>query len=147
METMELMETITRTNKRVWYSKGLRFECNQCGKCCRGEPGVVWVDPGDIIDMAGEVKMQVGKFSEKYVRKISTRYSLRELANGDCVMYKDGCRVYSTRPVQCLTFPFWSDSLKSKESWEALKDECPGIDVGRLYSAAEIRKILKASGE
>ena len=30
--------------QQAWYSEGLRFECTQCGACCSGEPGYVWVD-------------------------------------------------------------------------------------------------------
>ncbi|WP_211435994.1 YkgJ family cysteine cluster protein [Candidatus Kuenenia stuttgartiensis] len=37
---------------KPWYKKGLQFECQQCGKCCRGEPGVVWVNDKEIKDIS-----------------------------------------------------------------------------------------------
>lgn len=27
-----------------WFKDGQRFECQRCGRFCRGEPGVVWVN-------------------------------------------------------------------------------------------------------
>ena len=27
-----------------WFKEGLKFECQRCGRCCRGEPGVIWVN-------------------------------------------------------------------------------------------------------
>ena len=46
-------------NRQAWYSEGLRFECTQCGACCSGEPGYVWVDEAEIAAMANEMKMSV----------------------------------------------------------------------------------------
>ena len=34
--------------KSLWYRDGLRFECTQCGKCCTGAPGYVWVDDDEV---------------------------------------------------------------------------------------------------
>ncbi|WP_143426435.1 YkgJ family cysteine cluster protein, partial [Helicobacter pylori] len=38
------------------------------------------------------------------------------------------CQIYSARPKQCQTFPFW-ESVKtfSKEQKEAFCQSCPGI--------------------
>ena len=27
----------------TWYADGLRFTCTQCGNCCTGQPGFVWI--------------------------------------------------------------------------------------------------------
>ena len=35
-----------------WYQSGLRFTCTQCGHCCTGEPGFVWVDDADLAAIA-----------------------------------------------------------------------------------------------
>ena len=43
--------------KLPWYADGLRFECSQCGDCCTGEPGYVWVDEAEITAMAVEMEM------------------------------------------------------------------------------------------
>ena len=44
--------------KGEWYHEGLRFECTQCGKCCSGAPGFVWVDDGEVAAMAQVMEME-----------------------------------------------------------------------------------------
>lgn len=48
------------------------------------------------------------------------------------------CRVHAVKPVQCSTFPFWSDLLDDALAWDYAKTYCPGMDEGRLYSRSEI---------
>ena len=38
--------------KDVWYAGGLRFQCTQCGDCCSGSEGYVWVNQQEIDAMA-----------------------------------------------------------------------------------------------
>jgi len=38
--------------------------------------------------------------------------------------------VYAARPVQCGTFPFWRENLRTRAQWEALGAFCPGIGRG-----------------
>ncbi|WP_296458322.1 hypothetical protein [Rubinisphaera sp.] len=35
-----------------WYKDGLKFECTQCGNCCTGGPGAVWVSEEEIQAIA-----------------------------------------------------------------------------------------------
>ena len=37
-----------------WYGEGLRFECSQCGNCCRnhGEYGYVYLMPPEVTALA-----------------------------------------------------------------------------------------------
>lgn len=53
------------------------------------------------------------------------------------------CRVHSVKPMQCRSFPFWTDLLDDTSVWDFAKQDCPGMDApqGRLYSAEEIRQI------
>src|SRR5580698_7318774 len=102
-----------------WYQDGLKFECTQCGNCCTGAPGFVWVNEAEIAALAAEVGMEnVEKFEQKYVRKVGNRRSLKEFSNGDCVFF-DGearkCTVYGARPRQCRTWPFWNSNLETPE--------------------------------
>ena len=39
--------------KDVWYAGGLRFQCTQCGDCCSGAEGYVWVNQAEIDALAG----------------------------------------------------------------------------------------------
>jgi Fe-S-cluster containining protein len=71
--------------------------------------------------------------------------SLREKSNFDCILWKNGCVVYRSRPVQCGTFPFWESIVHSLKTWKELMKDCPGIGKGRVYSRAEIEIMLARS--
>lgn len=135
-----------------WYADGLRFECTQCGDCCTGAPGHVWLNEDEIAALAAAVgESDIGVFESKFVRRVGARKSLKELpqANYDCI-FLDGdtrrCLVYEARPQQCRTWPFWDSNLRNRESWQAASDVCPGCNSGRLYQLEEIeaqRKVVK----
>jgi len=127
-----------------WYANGLRFECTHCNQCCGGPPGYVWVTDEEVTRIARFLGLQPLDFRERYCRSAWWRTSLRERPNGDCVLLTaEGCSAYPVRPAQCQTFPFWQDVLRSRRRWEDLKDRCPGIDRGRLYTRAEIEQIAR----
>ena len=126
----------------VWYHAGLRFECQRCGGCCRGEPGYVWVRDLEIAAIARFLALSRDQFLERYVRQVFGDLSLTERPNGDCVLWSpDGCLIYPVRPTQCRTFPFWNEYVRSPEAWEAAGRRCPGVGKGRLYTAAEIQHL------
>jgi len=104
----------------------------------------VWVTFEEITRMAVTVGMSRDDFVEKYVRREGFRLSLRERANGDCVLWHDRCDVYNCRPVQCRTFPFWEDALGSERAFRLVARDCPGVGKGKRYTAEEILRI--ASG-
>ena len=133
-------------NGSCWYDKGLMFSCKQCGGCCTGDPGYVWISPEEIKQMSSFAGMPQEGFTRKYLRRARSKLSLKEKANGDCVLYKKNrCFVYSARPLQCRTYPFWRECLESEDSWNTYRITCPGMGQGRLYSREEIERIL--SGE
>lgn len=124
-----------------WYRDGLKFECSQCGDCCTGGPGYVWVNDEEIAALAAETKMDRAEFEAVYVRKVGFRKSLREYPDGDCVFLNPdsrGCDVYSARPRQCRTWPFWDSNIRTPDDWEETCRVCPGSGTGKLYSLEEI---------
>lgn len=141
------MKKVLKINEDSWIKNGLRFQCNQCGKCCRGEPGVVWIVNNDILNISAYLKMTVEEFSKNYLRNISSRFSLIEMVNGDCVMYDNGCKIYPVRPRQCRTFPFWITNISLKDEWDALINNCPGINKGKLYSFEDIIELVSMKNE
>lgn len=125
-----------------WYREGLRFTCTECGDCCTGEPGYVWVNKAEIREMADTQGVSVEEFEEANVRWVGVRKSLREHANGDCVLLDPKtrkCTVYQARPRQCRTWPFWDSNLKSPEAWAEACEACPGSGKGKLHTVAEIQ--------
>lgn len=133
-----------------WYHAGLRFECTQCGDCCTGAPGYVWVTNDEIAAIAAVVMPEdPEKFEELYVRKVGVRKSLKEFPNGDCVFFdteKRNCSVYTARPKQCKTWPFWDSNLRTPETWKQTCEACPGSGKGKLHQLGQIeeqRKVVK----
>jgi Fe-S-cluster containining protein len=125
-----------------WYRDGLRFRCTQCGNCCTGAPGFVWVNGQEIRALADRLGFESPEaFEDLYVRKIGIRKSLKEFPNGDCVFFDTDsrkCTVYEDRPRQCRTWPFWPSNLKSPKDWEWVCGVCPGSGKGKLYSLEQI---------
>ena len=124
-----------------WYQNGLAFECTRCGACCTGKPGYVWVNAGEIAALAKFRGESVEEFSRRFVRRVGNDYSLVEKQGGDCIFWdkKAGCTVYSARPVQCQTWPFWPENIETAEAWEGVRAVCPGSGRGQLFSVEEIR--------
>ena len=128
-----------------WYAGGLNFTCTRCGKCCTGEPGFVWVTDDEIGAIAEFRKQPVEEVTQLYTHRAKGRRTLREKANGDCVFYErgEGCTIYSVRPPQCRTWPFWESNLATPEDWERTESACPGSGEGELIPVEEITRRLK----
>ena len=74
-----------------WYREGLRFECNQCGNCCSGAPGYVWLTREEIGKIAAHLGLEVKEFTRRYVRRVGFKHSLvekSEKSNYDCIFLK-----------------------------------------------------------
>lgn len=127
-----------------WYQDGLRFGCTQCGHCCTGAPGYVWVTDEEVEGIARHRGESPIETLALFTRIVGRRRSLTERESGDCVFYdrKQGCTIYSVRPRQCRTWPFWESNIATKETWERTCDVCPGSGKGDLISAEEITRRL-----
>ena len=128
--------------ERPWYQEGLRFTCTECGDCCTGAPGYVWVNKQEIADLAAAMAYDdIDQFIGEFVRQIGIRRSLKELPNFDCVLLDPEtrkCRAYSARPRQCRTWPFWDSTLRDPETWRQTCHVCPGAGKGKLHQLSEI---------
>lgn len=129
-----------------WYKQGLRFECTQCGNCCSGDPGYVWATKEEIRRIAEFLGRDDGWLDRAHLRRVGLRYSLTEKADGDCIFLKRAggksmCGIYPVRPLQCRTWPFWNEIVKSPESWEETAKGCPGMNQGKHYDYVQIEGI------
>ena len=141
----------TFKNKTPWYAAGLHFECIQCGRCCSGPAeGYIWVTRPEIKLIADFLKISTRQLRKTYLKRVGLRTTIIEHSSTkDCIFLqeiagKKGCVIYSVRPSQCRIWPFWSENLKSRNSWNKAAQKCPGINRGRLYTADQIKKIKKA---
>src|SRR5687768_387063 len=113
-----------------WYAGGLNFTCTQCGNCCTGGPGFVWVTREEIVRVAEHLGITPEEMVERYCRKVDGQFSFKErvMPDGghDCVFLtteavrkrppagaggdeqvvyrRRGCSIYSVRPLQCRTW-------------------------------------------
>lgn len=133
-----------------WYKDGLKFTCSQCGDCCTGAPGYVWVNQDEIEQIAKLMgHHDVQEFEKRFVRRVGQRKSLKEYANGDCIFFDSRtrkCQVYDVRPKQCRTWPFWDSNLRTPERWAETCQICPGSGQGKLHSIEHIesqRAVIK----
>ncbi len=144
-------ESLDQNSKQEWYKDGLRFSCSQCGNCCTGGPGAVWYTADEGRAMAVALGLTDEEFTAKYTRAIADRRSLNESETPhgfDCVFLdrtsqpgRALCGVYTARPAQCRTWPFWPENLTTPKAWKAAKSKtpCHGMDNGTLYPIEQIR--------
>jgi uncharacterized protein len=132
-------------NEDPWYKDGLRFTCTRCGHCCTGEPGYVWVNEEELQAIAEFRGETVEEVTGLYTRMARRGRTLRDNPDGDCVFYdrQEGCTIYSVRPRQCRTWPFWHSNVETPEAWERTCAVCPGSGKGQLISAEEILERVK----
>ncbi|HZL36177.1 MAG TPA: YkgJ family cysteine cluster protein [Tepidisphaeraceae bacterium] len=148
-----------------WYADGLKFTCTQCGNCCTGGPGFVWISETEVARLAEYLKLTPQETLERYCRKVAGRISLKERrtpqGNYDCVFLteqstpaengkpankKRGCSIYPVRPLQCRTWPFWPEILRSPEAWEFAGRRCHGMSAGdRHFGREKIESIRDAA--
>ena len=142
-------------SKAAWYADGVQFTCTQCGNCCAGPPGFVWINDDEISRLAELFGLTPQQAADQFCRDLGGRWSLRERRNlrgeYECILLRteqDGrrvCGAYSARPSQCRTFPFWSGNLESKAAWDEIARRCPGMNQGRHFSAEEIESLRDAN--
>jgi Fe-S-cluster containining protein len=135
-----------------FYRSGLRFECARCSRCCRHDPGFVFLSNQDLERILEGLSIDREAFIERYCVWVPTEggsnLSLAERPDYDCIFWREGgCRIYDFRPVQCRSFPFWPSHLSSQADWKNLRGQCTGIDKGSLHTAEEIDRWVRFRGE
>lgn len=128
-----------------FFDEGIAFTCLQCGRCCTGGSGTIYVQSEEIIKIATFLGFPQDEFTRIYLYPFKDSYSIREKENGDCFFYQKGCLIHTVKPNQCSSFPFWLENLRSVYKWKQTKANCPGIGHGNFYTKADILKIVEHS--
>tara|TARA_Y100000294_G_scaffold2920_1_gene3107 strand:+ start:189 stop:647 length:459 start_codon:yes stop_codon:yes gene_type:complete len=132
-------------SRSYFFDKGIQFECQQCGTCCTGSPGTIYVDKSEILSIARFLQIPEEDLKEKYMYPFKNSYSIREHSDGRCFFYNGKCKIYTARPMQCSIYPFWFTHLRSEKKWQSVSGECEGIGKGRLYSKKKILEIAQTT--
>ncbi len=131
----------------TFFADGIRFTCTDCGNCCTGAPGLVRMSRAEMLTLADTLDLSPEACVENYLDPYESAYRIREKKNGDCIFFDQRCTIYTARPSQCRTYPFWFENMRSKAAWKATCRACPGIGEGRLYTEAEILACIHADME
>jgi Fe-S-cluster containining protein len=141
---------VTKKNKTSWYIAGLHFECAQCSNCCSGpDEGYIWITRPEIELLADFLKITIKELRQKYLKRTGLRTTIAEHpVTKDCIFLQESngqkqCAIYSFRPNQCRTWPFWPSNLNSPGTWNGAGQKCDGVNYGRHYNFEEIERIKK----
>jgi hypothetical protein len=129
---------------KPWYSKGLRFECQRSGNCCRthGEYAYIYLAPADVTAIAAHQGLSESEFRARHCRE-DEGYTILRIDDPRCPFLEpdNSCGIYPVRPKQCATWPFWQENLDDRARWEGpVKTCCAGIGKGRLFTAEEVER-------
>ncbi len=130
-----------------FWKEGLKFECQGSGNCCvsRGGYGYVYLTLSDRRALAKEVGLSTSAFTRRFCQQDGGIWRLKDGSSLDCVfLLNNRCSVYRGRPMQCRTWPFWPETLKSRAWNQEVAEFCPGVGKGKVWSAQEIEVQLKA---
>lgn len=129
-----------------WFddTDGLRFECTQCGACCKN-PGVILFTPQDILRVSDFLDLTPEAFKERYLAFYDAgQWSIDVGPEQPCVFLdqEQRCSIQEVKPWQCSAYPFWYEIVDDVEGWYAEKERCEGIGQGKRHSPEEIRDWL-----
>ena len=145
---VEINIMIKEKEEKSWWENGVAFTSTECGSCCGGEPGAVWVTEDEQRRMAEHMGLSLKEYKERHTRKLFGRRSLNEAPNYDCALLRPEDKKYSVyvvRPMQCKLFPFWPSVFESRESWDFYAQTCPGMNQGKHFTRDEIEALLSQS--
>lgn len=130
-----------------WYEAqgGLRFECTQCGKCCR-RPGIVVMTEEDILRASDYLGMDLHDFCERYLQydEEDDLWFVHVKPGKGCVFLSDErCKIHDVKPAQCRTYPFWPELLVDAQTWREEGMLCEGIDRGRAHLPGRIEAVSR----
>ena len=118
-----------------------RFQCQPgCTACCT-QSGDVYLTDDDVDRIARYLKLTPEEFRTRHCETDDGDLRLAGPSEKPCQFVEEGgCSIYEVRPLQCRTFPFWPENVRSKRAWKNLCPHCPGIGVGPVLDVAEVRK-------
>lgn len=147
--------------------KRIRFECIQCGNCCRDKNSIVTITHRDVIRLVNHLKCDFKELLSRYIGFYQVReefedrlvfppistyrgnafLGLRKNPDGSCVFLRENlCGIYPGRPIVCRSFPFVFEVKRGWLSWGLMaraEEICPGLGQGEVVSEKSLEKMGK----
>lgn len=127
---------------------GLRFECTECGKCCRvrGPYAHVYLNDKELRGLARLLGLSANEFRWRYTVCDELGWTELVFEEDRCVFLDDEsgrCTVYEARPSQCRTFPFWRNFAPDGEWTPEVAELCEGIGQGQVWDADLVEQTMR----
>lgn len=127
----------------------LRFECTGCGACCtqRGPYAHVYVNAAERSQLAAHLEMSPKVFSRRYTFVDEQGWRQLRFVHGACTFLDPvtrRCSVYTARPIQCRTYPYWPELFGPRGWTDAAKRDCEGMGRGVPAARAEVIAAIDA---
>jgi hypothetical protein len=88
--------------RRCFFEDGLWFGCTRCGACCTGEPGIVYVSPGEASRMA-EFWTSTGRARGRMLDRSRTANTVRGAEDGRFIFSRRLRRLSEAHPVRATS--------------------------------------------
>lgn len=129
------------------HSNPIHFHCTGCGRCCLGgDDHYVSVSAKESERIRQYLGLSSAWFRRRYQVRIDggSGYGIA-LRNGRCVFLGEDtrCGIYPVRPMQCRTYPYWPELLRSGAAWRGEGRRCEGIDRGKVVPFALVERQLR----
>ena len=126
---------------------GLRFECTECGECCRrrGTYAFVYLNDEEVDVLAGALELSRRSFLRRHT--FLDEFGWRQLRfDDDHCRFLDTatnrCTVYHARPTQCRTFPFWREFTRRGAWTPEVRRICEGIGEGKVWDSDTVESAM-----
>jgi len=105
------------------------FDCKMCGECCHGEGGI-FMEPAEQKKIAAYLGLELEDFLTGYTEKRNGRIYAGVGADNYCIFFKTGkgCTIHTVKPARCELWPYFPANVADRDTWDAAKLACPGID-------------------
>lgn len=129
----------------------IRFQCTGCGKCCTGNQEA-------YVEVSAKEQQQIQTFlgisPAWFRRRYLSRFDDGELAvamdtKGRCPFLdkEDRCRIYPVRPMQCRSYPYWDELVRSRSAWQREAHRCEGVGRGPIVARSHIERQIKLQNQ
>ena len=112
-----------------------------------GDDYFVYLTETESEVIRNHLQLSPGWFRRRYLTRLTDGEWV--LASGEddrCIFLDDAgqCRVYSARPMQCKSYPFWPELAGNARAWISEGRRCEGINQGAVIPVSTIRRHVQA---